>query len=127
MSANADDLRFFHSALLGRRIRLGVDTTAGGLQTADAHGAIPPGRYLVQGVGLGANSMKVVAAPFVSGATLSIAIVAAPAAGVTDLDDGILLTSSGASFFLHVRAGVNDRLAAIMSAGTATLEMLKQG
>lgn len=71
--------------------------------------------------------MGVKAVPFVAGASETHTIPAAPAAGVTDLADGILLTAAEPSFFLHVRKDVNDRLVAIMSAGAATLELTKTG
>lgn len=125
MTANATDQRLFFSRDLGRRIRLGVDNTA--RFTSDALGAITPGRYVVQGVGLGANTMGVTAIPFVDGAAPTHTIPAAPAAGVTDLADGILLTAAVPSFVLHVKKDVNDRLVAIMSAGAATLELTKTG
>ena len=125
MASRADDHRLYFASELGRRIRLGVDNTA--RQTTDTLGAIPPGKYLVQAVGLGANTMGVKAVPFVAGQTETHSIPAAPAAGAVDLADGILLTSGFSSFTLHIRSGVNDRLVSIMSAGTATLELVRTG
>lgn len=125
MAGNADDQRLVIANEVGRSIRLGVDTTA--RQTDDALGAIPPGKYLVRAVGLGANSMQVKSVPFVDGASETIAIVAAPAAGATDIVEGIRLEGTDNLFILHVKKDVNDRLVAIMSAGAATLELTRRG
>lgn len=125
MAGNADDERLVISNEVGRTIRLGVDNAA--RQTDDDFGAIPQGKYLVRAVGLGANSMQVKAVPFVDGATETISIVAAPVAGATDIVEGIRLEGTDNIFILHVKKDVNDRLVAIMSAGTATLELTKRG
>jgi hypothetical protein len=122
MAGNANDERLYFAASLGRRLRLGVDTTA--RQTGDRIGV---GKYLVNAVGLSTDSMGVKTVPWVDGATETHSIPAAPAAGATDFADGILLSSGNPSFILYVRKGVNDRLVAIMSANSATLEMTKVG
>lgn len=125
MAGRADDQRLVIAAEIGRAIRLGVDTTA--RQTSDALGGIVPGKYLVRVIGLGANTMQVKAVPFIAGAAETIAISAVPAAGATDIVEGIRLEGTDSSFILHVRKDTNDRLVAVMSAGAATLELTKTG
>jgi hypothetical protein len=86
-------------------------------------GQLPAGKYFVQALGLGANTAYLKTAKFESGGTVTA--VAPGAASGFDIVDEFPLASSASdgvsSFTLHVKPGLNDRIAAIMSAGTATL------
>ena len=128
MAAHSDDLRLFYSSIVGKTYLLGLDTTS--RQIEDAVGALPRGKYLVQILGLGTNRCFVKVGKFVKGSTLTAAATAFPAAGAgTTLADEFVLdgTDGITSFTFHVRNADNARIAAILSAGTATMVITKAG
>lgn len=128
MSANSTDLRLSFAAAIGASFRLGLNTSS--QQTDDIQiGAIPPGKYFVQVIGLGANTCWIKTGAFEKGVALPDAVVpGAVAAGASDRVNEFPLVATGVeSLVLHVREGVNDRIAAILTAGTATLVMTKTG
>jgi hypothetical protein len=129
MSANSTDLRLFFEAKIGGSFRLGLDDES--RQTDDTEiGAIPPGKYFVQVLGLDTGeTCHIRSGKWVKGATITAVATAAPAAGVVDLVNEFPLAEADgvSSFVLHVRQGINDRIAAILTAGTATLVITKTG
>lgn len=125
MSGNSTDERLFFRAGIGASIRLGLDGSS--RQIPDVNGAIPPGKYVVQFLGLTAIAW-VRSAPFVKGETITAAVPAGLAAGATDTPNEFPVDAAiSTSFLLHVRSGINDRLAVILSAGTATMVMTQLG
>lgn len=126
MSANSTDLRLAAQEKLGGSYLLTVDTTA--RQLADSHGALLPGKYLIQALDLGVNRCWVKTSKWVPAASPDITLPALPAAGASTLEQAFPMDAVGiTSFELHVRKGRNDRIQAIMSAGTALLVVTKTG
>lgn len=122
MSANSTDERLFFNAAPEKTLQLGVDGTSRAL---DAR--LRPGKYQCRATGLGVNTMWLILGKFEAGSPLVATAPAAPAAGVTERSDEFPLDANQTSFVLHVRKGVNDGLAAIMSAGSATLVLTRSG
>jgi hypothetical protein len=107
-----EDLAAFFAAELGRTRKLAL--TVASAQTPDTEGALPPGRYLLQIADLSSASAKVFirARPFVAGDTVT---------AVADAPDFPLHLAGLVAIEFHVRKGYNDRIAAILTAGTGNL------
>lgn len=126
MPANSTDLRLAFQEKIGGSLLLSVDDTA--RQLSDDHGPLPPGKYFIQALGLSTNRCWVKTSRWEKGTAPDVTAPAAPAAGVSVLEKEFPMDANGVtSFELHVRQGVNDRLQAVMAAGTCLLVVTKTG
>lgn len=124
MSANATDERLFFQAAIGGSLRVAL--TIASAQTSDAQGALPPGKYLVQFLGL-TGVAWIRANKFVPGETITAVVPGVIPAPGDRVNEFPIDPAIARSFTLHVRNGINDRIAAILSAGTATMIITKLG
>lgn len=111
------DDKSFYEADIGETTVLSA--TAVGVQTADAVGALPPGRYLVQARTFSDPTATcwILTGKYV--ASTPIALAASAGAQRIPLSPEV----PGVEF--HVRKGYSDRVGAITSAGTATVYLTR--
>jgi len=122
MAASADNLRVFFDQQIGRSWRLGL--TAGG--TTQTPEALVPGKYLVRLLDHSNNSAHIQTGP--AGTSITITVPGAVAGGGSDLVDTYRVDpAESESFVLHVKKGVNDRIAGRMAAGTGELWITPTG
>ena len=119
MAANAVDERFSFQQGLGRTFRLALNTSA---QELDG---LPPGKYFLRLVGIGANTCWLRATP--AGSADDATVPAAVVLGTPDSVPVFPMDSDNAELTLHVRKGKTDRVSAILTAGTATMMITRIG
>lgn len=109
MAGRADDELDFFNADMGPTTLVNLSTTAA--QTTDADGALPPGRYLLQVIGLATNAVAFVKqVPFKK--TETVALIAAPPA---------FPFAATTAIEVNVRKDFSDRIVGRCDTGTAKL------
>ena len=106
------DIAFYEAAIENTAAL--TATSAGLTETADSLGALPPGRYLIQAVGLAQNQVCWVhVGKFVKGEPLAPASPTAPGEKRFPLTSAIVAVES------HVLRGYSDRIAVQLSIGAS--------
>lgn len=111
-----DDDRAFYHAAIERTYPIISVTTSGNDQFSDDVGALPQGRYLIQAVNFSDTTALcwVHVGKFEDGSPIAMA--------ATPGMNKVPLTPSGAvAIEYNVIRGVNDRIGAVLSAGTCSL------
>jgi len=113
------DVAFYEAAIENT---VGLTASAGVLtQTVDTDGPLPPGRYLVQAVGLGATQVCWVhVGPYVNGTLLTPLGPTGPGAR------RFPLTSTIVAIETHILRGYSDRVGVILNAGAAVSVFLSR-